>query len=177
MNNNKILIGGIFILLLVVLGFFIFNKNKTNTETNIENFSDIAFPDAKEVNQNTTEKNQPIEKKPELADDSNFAPVGSYETYSPEKISEKSKNSRVVLFFNATWCPTCRALDRNIKANLSLIPGDITILSVDYDTYKDLEKKYGVTYQHTLVQVDGEGNMIKKWSGSSSLAKLVQEVK
>ncbi len=174
---NKILIGAIILVFLLILGFYVFDKNKTNTENNRENSSEVAFPDINEVNQNTIDENKVTEKEPEIADDTNFASVGSYETYSPEKIAEKSKNSRVVLFFNATWCPTCRALDRNIKANLSQIPGDITILSVDYDTYKDLEKKYGVTYQHTLVQVDAEGNMVKKWSGSSSLSKLVQEVK
>lgn len=174
---NKILIGAIILVFLLILGFYVFDKNKTNTENDIGNSSEVAFPDTNEVNQNTIDKNKTTEKEPQLADDTNFAPVGSYEIYSPEKIAEKSKSSRVVLFFNATWCPTCRALDRNIKANLSLIPGDITILSVDYDTYKDLEKKYGVTYQHTLVQVDADGNMVKKWSGSSSLSKLVQEVK
>lgn len=168
MHTNKTLVGGIIIVFLAILGFYVFNQNKIDTDT--ENSSELAFP-------STENQNETSEKEPELADDTNFAPVGSYEIYSPEKISEKSKTSRVVLFFNATWCPTCRALDKNIKANLSAIPGDITILSVDYDTYKDLKQKYGVTYQHTLVQVDGEGNMLKKWSGSSNLSKLVQEVK
>lgn len=168
-NNLKFLIGFIIVTFIIVVASSVVKK-----EDNI----------AKEVNeagQNSTIPNptNPTtgEKVPEISNDTGFAPVGSYEVYSPEKIAEKSKTSRVVLFFNAVWCPTCRALDNSIKVSTKQIPGDVTILSVDYDTYTELKKKYGVTYQHTLVQVDAEGNMIKKWSGSSTLSALVQQVK
>jgi thiol-disulfide isomerase/thioredoxin len=83
----------------------------------------------------------------------------------------------VVLFFRAGWCPTCRAVDSDIKANLSKIPSSLAILDVNYDNSSALKQKYGVTYQHTFVQVDKDGNLIKKWSGSPTLAALVAEVK
>lgn len=100
---------------------------------------------------------------------------GSYESYSPDKIA-KAENGNVVLFFHAAWCPECRALDKDIKANLENIPANLTILDVDYDQYSDLKKKYKVTYQHTMVQVDKDGNLLKKWSGSPTLASLVLQV-
>lgn len=102
--------------------------------------------------------------------------VGSYEAYAPEKIA-KAATGDVVLFFRASWCPTCRGLDADIKANFKNIPSDLTILDVDYDNSGDLKKKYGVTYQHTMVQVDKNGNMIHKWMGSPTLAVFVKEVK
>lgn len=103
--------------------------------------------------------------------------VGSYETYAPEKIAKAASTGDTVLFFHASWCPTCRALDADIKANLGKIPAGLTILDVDYDKSSDLKKKYGVTYQHTMVQVDKDGNMIHKWMGSQTLAAFVSEVK
>ncbi|MEK7148750.1 MAG: thioredoxin family protein [Patescibacteria group bacterium] len=103
--------------------------------------------------------------------------VGSYEAYAPEKIAKASATGNVVLNFSATWCPTCRALEADIKANLKNIPGNLTILRVDYDNSADLKKKYGVTYQHTMVQVDKNGTMIKKWMGSQTLSAFVAEVK
>lgn len=103
--------------------------------------------------------------------------TGSYEAYSPEKIAMASADHDIVLFFKANWCPSCRTVDTDIKANLSKIPEDLTILDVDYDNSKDLKKKYGVTYQHTFVQVDKGGNLIKKWSGSPTLKALVSEIK
>lgn len=100
---------------------------------------------------------------------------GSYEAYEASKLSLAEKG-KVVLFFHAGWCPTCKAADADIKANLSKIPDGVTILKVDYDSSTELKKKYGVTYQHTFVQVDASGNMLKKWSGSSSLAEIAAQV-
>lgn len=101
---------------------------------------------------------------------------GSYEAYAPEKLA-RAETGDVILFFRASWCPTCRALDADIKANLGAIPVNVTILDIDYDKAKDLKQKYGVTYQHTMVQVDSMGNQIAKWSGSPTLAALLGNVK
>lgn len=105
-----------------------------------------------------------------------MAKAGSYETYEASKLA-MAKEGDVVLFFRASWCPTCRALDADIKKNLSAIPVGVTILDVDYDRYADLKKQYGVTTQHTLVQVDADGKEIAKWVGSATLAELAKNVK
>jgi len=101
---------------------------------------------------------------------------GSYEAYAPEKLA-LAETGDVVLFFHASWCPSCRGLNADIEANREAIPAGVSILKLDYDTESELKKKYGVTYQHTLVQVEADGTMIKKWSGSPSLASLVSEIK
>lgn len=100
---------------------------------------------------------------------------GSYEAYSAEKIA-KAATGDVVLFFHASWCPSCRGLNNDIEKNLNKIPAQVTILKTDYDKETELKKKYGVTYQHTLVQVDENGNMIKKWSGGSRLENLLSQI-
>ncbi len=101
---------------------------------------------------------------------------GTYESYAPEKIL-KAEMGKVVLFFHASWCPTCRALNSDIEASMTEIPGDVTILKTDYDTETELKKKYGVTTQHTLVQVDKDGNMLTKWSGGSTLESIISKLK
>ena len=50
--------------------------------------------------------------------------VGSYEAYAPEKLA-LANSGDVVLFFRASWCPTCRALDADIKAHLNDIPAGV----------------------------------------------------
>lgn len=100
---------------------------------------------------------------------------GAYEEYSEEKLV-RAENGDVVLFFHASWCPSCRGLNADLEQNLESIPSELSILKLNYDTETDLKKKYGVTYQHTLVQVDKDGNLIKKWSGSPTLAALSNEV-
>jgi len=109
-------------------------------------------------------------------DDSAMMPVGSYVAYDAAKIAMASASQDVVLFFKASWCPSCKAVDADIKANLKAIPSSLTILDVDYDNSADLKRKYGVTTQHTFVQVDAQGTLIKKWSGGSTLASVVSKV-
>ena len=115
-------------------------------------------------------------KEDTLKADTMMAKAGSYIPYDAAKLA-LAKDGHVVLFFHASWCPTCRTLDTDIKNHAKDIPANLTILDVDYDASQTLKAKYAVTYQHTLVQVDAAGGMIKKWSGSPSLAALVSEVK
>ena len=72
----------------------------------------------------------------------------------------------VVLFFNASWCPTCQASVRSLDADG--VPAGLTVVSVDYDRATDLKRQYGVTVQHTYVQVDQDGTELAKWTGSVS---------
>jgi thiol-disulfide isomerase/thioredoxin len=88
---------------------------------------------------------------------------GYYGLYDESRLSEVDDGAKVVLFFNASWCPTCQVADRELAS--AQIPDGLVILSVDYDSYSTLKKKYFVTYQHTFVQVNADGDLIKKWSG------------
>jgi|GEM_PF-243068 len=99
-----------------------------------------------------------------MTSDAAMQTAGSYEDYAPEKLA-KANTGKVVLFFYATWCPTCRAADKALTGAPS-IPAGLTILKADYDTQTALKKKYGVTTQDTFVQVDAQGTMLKKWSGT-----------
>ena len=95
--------------------------------------------------------------------------------YAPEKLAW-AKEGKVVLFFKASWCPTCKAVDADIKAHLAAIPAGTHILEVEYDNSTELKKKYGVTYQHTFVQVDSNGTQITKWAGSPTLVSLLTNI-
>tara|TARA_B100000508_G_C11461538_1_gene279481 strand:- start:2654 stop:3265 length:612 start_codon:yes stop_codon:yes gene_type:complete len=101
---------------------------------------------------------------------------GVYTDYDPALLANASSGD-VVLFFHAKWCPSCRALESDIKSNLGAIPSDVTIMVVDFDTAQDLKVKYGVNRQHTLVQVDANGNEIKKLTGlTNSLSQVVGQL-
>ena len=69
-----------------------------------------------------------------------------------------------VLFFFAKWCPVCRTELKNLQAEKENL-GNITIVVVDYDSSAELKKKYGVTYQHTYVQIDKSGESVMSWNG------------
>jgi thiol-disulfide isomerase/thioredoxin len=62
------------------------------------------------------------------------------------------------LFFHASWCPKCRALDEDLRAEGA--PAGLTVFKVDYDSRTDLRQRYGVTLQTTIVFVDDAGAKI-----------------
>ena len=102
--------------------------------------------------------------------------AGIYEDYSADKLAW-ADSGKVVLIFKASWCPSCNALNKDVEAHLSEIPAGVHILKVDYDNSTELKKKYGITYQHSFVQVDSKGKQIAKWAGSSTLSDLVKNIK
>jgi len=76
--------------------------------------------------------------------------------YSPSALAAAQKaGAPVVLHFHASWCPTCRAQDKAfeaLKADPSL---NVTLMQVDYDKEKALEKQMHVTAQSTLIVLHG----------------------
>lgn len=101
-----------------------------------------------------------------MAGDAMTAP-GAYITLAEYEGSKDMYDSgTVVLFFHATWCPTCKATEENLNADLASIPEGLAIVKVDFDSSDDLRQKYGVTTQHTFVQVDADGDELAKWTGT-----------
>jgi thiol-disulfide isomerase/thioredoxin len=62
------------------------------------------------------------------------------------------------LFFHASWCPKCRALDEELRG--AGAPDGLTVFKVDYDSRTDLRQRYGVTLQTTIVFVDDAGEKV-----------------
>jgi thiol-disulfide isomerase/thioredoxin len=112
---------------------------------------------------------------PEASDSPNTA-TGKYISIDMYEASPAAyTESQVVLFFNAAWCSTCKVARDNFEATLSDIPEDLTVVVVDFDDSNELRKKYGVTVQHTFVQIDANGDEVKKWSGSTTFDEVVDQ--
>lgn len=84
---------------------------------------------------------------------------GKYVNYSAGELSAAS--GKRVLYFHAPWCPQCVQLDASIKKGP--IPDSVTIIKTDFDSNQELRKKYGVTQQTTLVLLDENENLVKKY--------------
>lgn len=85
--------------------------------------------------------------------------TGAYVPYSAEAFA--NAEGRRWLFFHAGWCPQCRALEKDIEQQG--VPDGVTIFKVNYDSETALKKKYGVTLQTTVVEVDANGNEVQKF--------------
>ena len=109
------------------------------------------------------------------ADPSPSLPAGGYIDYADYRSDPQGHaTGDVVLFFNATWGPTCQEATKNLQA--ADIPDGLTVVSVDYDSNLDLRKKYGVTTQHTFVQVGPGGEQVTKFTGSTTIPEIQSEL-
>ena len=101
--------------------------------------------------------------------------AGTYIGYDKYKADPSAySDTKVVLFFHATWCPSCQSADAALVTDG--VPEGITVVKVDYDTMTDLKKKYGVTVQHTFVAVDANGAKLKIWSGAKSGKEIAEKL-
>ena len=172
-SHATIIVGIIIVLAIVVFGAYaLMQKDSNMPENNMTQEEDSMMKGDGAI----MDDGDVVEGEVMMENKGVMMQKGSYETYSADKLALADKGD-VVLFFRASWCPTCRAVDADIRANLGSIPDGVTILDVNYDTETALKQKYGVTYQHTFVQVDASGNQIAKWSGSPTLAALVANIK
>lgn len=162
----------------------IMSDHQSDTATSDQNHaSDSAMTDTTKQDVDTKmmqdEKMGSQDKKDE--DSKMMGAGGQYLPFSSTALTD-TKDTRRVLFFYANWCPTCQPADKDFTNNASKLPKDVSVIRVNYsdnDTdqaEKDLAKKYGITYQHTFVQIDAQGNEIAKWNGGQ-VADLLNNLK
>ena len=106
---------------------------------------------------------------PAPAPDGKSAAYISYADYEADKAAYDAGGD-VVLFFAASWCPTCQRADENLKG--SGVPEGLTVVKTDFDSSTALRKQYGVTVQHTFVQVDPSGKALAKFTGSDTAEEI-----
>lgn len=132
-----------------------------------------------EKNDAMMEKDEMMEKEEEKEEDAMMQEeAGMYMDNTASLLADTvvMDETTKVLFFHASWCPTCKAADSSLASMYADGAGKLTTYKINYDTEKALATKYGVTYQHTFVKVDGAGNMIEKIQGPTNdqLAALLQ---
>jgi len=176
---NKATIITLLVLALIVAGAFAYsqsNKSQTPSMMAQEEIHQVAKDDS-EASDTAMKDEEPMEtdnmQKEEMTSETEDEMNSSgYVEYNKSEIDQIS--GRRVLFFYANWCPTCRPADADFKSNAETFPADLTVTRVNYndpDTDRDeknLAEKYGVTYQHTFVQIDDQGQEIAKWNGGQS---------
>jgi len=161
------------VIVLAVLGIGAFSLSQNSSE------SDLMMKKDEAMMPNENDAMKPTEGMMEKTEDKMMN--SRYVEYSKAAFDDASSTRRV-LFFYASWCPTCKSADVNFKENESKIPEDVTVIRVNYNDpetdqeEKDLAKKYGITYQHTYVQIDGTGKEVTKWNGGK-LDELLTNIK
>ena len=141
-----------------------------------EQLSGEAMMEKSEDSEAMMEKDETVmEDKMEAKTEEVAAPTGSLAgTYAAYDSSLVGQTDKTVLFFHAAWCPSCISADKGISAGN--VPDGLTVLKTDFDSSTDLRQKYGVTSQHTFVQIDANGELVNKWTGGNSIDDIVERL-
>ena len=168
-NKSLVIVVAVAGLLLVGGGVFAYASDQNNKE------EEKMMMEKKASDEAMMKKDEAaaMEKDKMVKEGDAMAVTGSYTAYDQAKLANAEKGD-VVIFFHAGWCPKCQESDKNFKA--SATPDGLTLLKVDYDNSTELRQKYGVTLQHTYVQVDSDGNEIKQWNGSYTYDDLKSQI-
>ncbi len=177
-NGNTAIIVAVVVFLLAVGGFFISQNNKNNSNDKMMQDDNAMMDDSGHGNNDTMMKDESddamMDNGDKMMQDDNAMmddgdkmmqnEPGQYINYS-KSAYKNAVDSKRVLFFAASWCPTCKQAEADFLANKNDIPSGVVILKTDYDKETALKQKYNITYQHTFVQVDKNGNELVKWNG------------
>lgn len=182
MKNSKIVIISFLILtLLAVVAYMVSQKNiaSENMGKSDEMITGKDLMDGKQ--DNAMDKKEDSVMKNDSGNMETTMENSQYIEYSSTALTN-NVNKRRVLFFYANWCPTCRPADVNFQTNAIKIPKDAVLIRVNYkdsetsQQEKDLANLYGITYQHTFVQIDEKGKEIIKWNGGQ-IDELLANIK
>mgnify|MGYP000945753691 FL=1 len=67
----------------------------------------------------------------------------AYEEITKENFSEKISGKNAIVKFHATWCPNCRALEKNFnKVDLDAL--GVTVYKVDIEQQRELTQMYSI---------------------------------
>lgn len=153
------------LLLVVGLGLWYFYFNQSGEQE----------PVASNNNNNPSLENPTFDGGQSSGGEGGINQTSRYVDYSRGFLDNLEEEEQAILFFKANWCTTCNGLDEDIEENLSQIPDDYYIVKVDFDNDLDLVGRYEAFVQHTLVLVNSDGQMVRKWVGSPTLESVLAQ--
>jgi thioredoxin 1 len=86
----------------------------------------------------------------------------------------QSVGKTILVDVSATWCPTCKA-QKPIVQGIERKNPQLVVYDVDFDTAKDVLKRFRVQYQSTLIVFKGEKEIARSTGDTDpgSIQKLV----
>ena len=184
-NSNSILLILVVLIAGGVIGYSVVSSNKKEDLPETKVMEDVdetsLMMDDKEVGEDEAMMEEKEDKMMADEDEVMMEGSGKYLEYDSSVLAD-NKDKRRVLFFYANWCPTCKPADLSFSNNEDKLPEGVVVVRVNYsDTETDagekaLAEKYEITYQHTYVEIDAAGEVVKKWNGGA-LDELLTNLK
>jgi len=83
---------------------------------------------------------------------------------SVAEIAAEKTNTKLLLVFTADWCRVCTYLETDITKDSEIL-NKYTVCYIDYDSNKNLVRKYNISAVPTSVLVDKNKNIVRSYKG------------
>lgn len=172
--DKKIIAAVAGLIILLGTGYFIINP-ESNSEIDSSQSEPTVSQDSQMLMDGTDDD---VSQETQIGEE--LSSNGRYLVYSEESF-EEAKDDRRILYFYANWCPTCIPVNQEFISDADQIPEDVVVFRVNYNDdeteqfEEELAEQYGVTYQHTFVQVDESGERINIWT-SGGIRELLENI-
>lgn len=157
------------------IGFLVTNETSTTgssaTNDSVDARNQLAPEDTTPVSQNLT-ADEMAANATEAESPAATKTAGTYQDYDPALVAASTADT-IVLFFHATWCPSCRALHNDITNNVAAIPPGVEIYRADFDIHTELRRQNNVTLQHSVMTIDTDGIAISNITHPLNLSALL----
>jgi thiol-disulfide isomerase/thioredoxin len=119
-------------------------------------------------------------KRDTLLDDKNAKraekPVPFGNDFEAAVAMARSKESRMLIDFEATWCGPCHTMDELVYTSADVVSAasGIVCVKVDGDIRKDLVEKYSVGAYPTMILMGADGKEVRRAVGYRSVKEMVE---
>lgn len=97
----------------------------------------------------------------------NSSSINWMTSFEDAKKMSKALNKPILLDFTAHWCGPCKMMDSNVwsKEEIKVVMQNFVPLKIDFDSKKDLVRKYNVKGIPYIFIIDGWGNKLHSFIG------------
>lgn len=97
-----------------------------------------------------------------------------YEKYSSDTDFSQHVDEKIVLFFHADRCSTCKIIEKDILEKW--VPEGVHMYEVNFDTETELLEKYDIRSQSSFAHIDSNGELIKRRVGGFGIDDVITKL-
>ena len=98
----------------------------------------------------------------------------AYEEITKENFTEKISDKNAIVKFHATWCPNCRALEKNFN-KVDLEELGVSLYKVDIEQQRELTQMYKIRALPTILYLKN-GKLISTEMGVKSPSEIKESI-
>ncbi len=167
-----------FIFLILAIGAVVFSYDMDGITDEVKDKAQDAVESGSDaiVDRVVDEGREAVGEKLKEVSEKMLAEDGDVGVYADASQMDITTHTYNVIFFTASWCPSCVEAEKVFEEQIDDIPAAIAIWRADFDTSQNLRQEYDVDKAHTFVLIDADGEKVSQWQSSASIDDIMLHI-